>query len=96
MHPGALIHAVSEHIANFTGPTGTFKYDIWSVGTVVACRRSTLSSTPWVNEKTGEANHHWPMEMGWECTVLVEDRIVEWLLEDADRDKTWQEVLRVD
>ena len=89
MHPGAIIRAIPGNavlMAYWDKP-------VWVTVTVVACARSRYSSTPWVDEKTGKRNFWWPKDVSWKCTVLFDNRLDEWTLDDDDRGKSWDVVV---
>ena len=63
--------------------------NVWRVALVVACQRSHYSNTSWVSEKTGERSYVWPMPVAWRVTVVVDERVSEWILDDDDKGKSW-------
>ncbi len=89
MHPGSIVRAIAD---NRMFSTSILRETSWELALVVACSRSRYSCTPWVSEKTGERSNVWPTEVSWRCTVLFDNRVLEWILDDADFGMSWSVV----
>lgn len=86
MYPGALLQTIEPSWSN------PLKQTSWTMALVVACKRSKIATTPWVDEKTGERSNEWPMPVAWHVLIVVDNRIRELILDDDDRNKSWMTI----
>lgn len=83
VYPGALLKTIEHTIGNPLTAT------IWSTALVIACERSHYSTRQWVDEKTGDRSHVWPMPVAWRALILLEDQLFDWILDDDDKGRSW-------
>jgi hypothetical protein len=88
MHPGIMIQTIEPSWKRSIHAPGM----PWALSLVIACHRSKIATMPYVDEKTNKRSNEWPVAVAWRCLVLTDDRIVELILDDDDRGKSWMTI----